>query len=65
VERVPRSLPFISSLLILVLVGGNRFVVRLAARSVRPRANGPVVRIAIMGAGDAGAMMARALIYPP
>ncbi len=64
-ERLPRSLPFISSLLILILVGGNRFVVRLADRAVRPRANGPVKRIAIMGAGDAGAMMARELKNNP
>ncbi len=64
-EKLPRSLPFIGSILIMLFVGGNRFLVRLADRAVRPKANGPVVRIAIMGAGDAGAMMARELKNNP
>ncbi len=64
-NALPRSLPFISSLMIMLFIGGNRFVVRLADRAVRPKANGPVVRVAIMGAGDAGAMMARELKNNP
>ena len=64
-DRLPRSLPFISSLVVMLLVGGNRFTVRLADRAARPKANGPVVRVAIMGAGDAGAMMAREMKNNP
>ena len=64
-NALPRSLPFISSLLILVLVGGNRFTVRLADRLVRRRGDGPVVRVAAMGAGDAGAMMVREMKNNP
>ena len=65
VDRLARSLPFIDSLLVMLLVGGNRFTVRLADLAVRQRADGPVRRVAIMGAGDAGAMMAREMKNNP
>jgi FlaA1/EpsC-like NDP-sugar epimerase len=55
----------IDGLLVLVLVGGIRFSVRLAARSLREEPNGPTERVAIMGAGDAGAMIAREMKQNP
>ena len=61
----PRSVVLIDGLLVLVLVGGTRFSVRLAARSLREEPNGPTERVAIMGAGDAGAMIAREMKQNP
>ncbi|MDX1664346.1 MAG: hypothetical protein R3272_11155 [Candidatus Promineifilaceae bacterium] len=59
--ELPRSIPFIDALLVLLLVGGGRYSVRLAANLKHvspPREVEPVV---IMGAGDAGTMIAREL----
>ncbi len=61
----PRSVVLIDGLLVLVLVGGTRFSVRLAARALRREANGPVERVGIMGAGDAGAMLVREMKQHP
>jgi len=57
----PRSVVLIDGLLILLLVGGVRFSVRLATRW-QPLAQGkPARRALVMGAGDAGAMVVREL----
>lgn len=61
----PRSVAIIDGLLVLVLVGGTRFSVRLAARALRAEKNGPVERVGIMGAGDAGAMLVREMKQNP
>ncbi|MBX2997207.1 MAG: polysaccharide biosynthesis protein [Caldilineaceae bacterium] len=55
----PRSVVFIDALLVLFLLGGIRFSVRLANRWQREDGNEPGKRALIMGAGDAGAMTAR------
>lgn len=55
----PRSVVLIDGLLVLVLVGGARFSVRLVTRW-QPSASGrPVRRVLIVGAGDAGTMIVR------
>jgi FlaA1/EpsC-like NDP-sugar epimerase len=55
----PRSIVFIDALLVLFLLGGIRFSVRLANRWQRAGGNTPGQRALIMGAGDAGALTAR------
>lgn len=58
---LPRSLALIDGLLVLVLVGGSRFSVRLVHgwRQARPGQNAQ--RVIVMGAGDAGTMIVREL----
>ena len=67
--RVPLSIPFIDGLLTLLAVGGSRFVVRLheqARQRRQPRDHGGVVRrVAIVGAGNAGAMIAKEMRANP
>jgi FlaA1/EpsC-like NDP-sugar epimerase len=55
----PRSIVFIDALLVLFLLGGLRFSVRLANRWQRGDGNGLGHRALIMGAGDAGALTVR------
>lgn len=68
---LPRSIPFIFLLLVLVATAGPRFAVRLLVRSTRRRrSNGwvkdhPPQPILVMGAGDAGAMIIRELRNNP
>ena len=58
---MPRSAFGIDWLLSLVLIGGSRFALRiLAEQSTAPR-NGKARRALIIGAGDAGALVAREL----
>ncbi len=63
-QSLPRSVPFIDGLLTLVAAGGTRFSLRVAAAR-RPRRDEhaqdarPVL---IVGAGDAGAMIAREIL---
>ena len=58
---MPRSALGIDWLLSLVLIGGSRFTLRiLAEQSTAPR-NGKTRRALIIGAGDAGALVAREL----
>jgi len=55
----PRSVALIDGLLVLILVGGARFSVRLVTRR-QPSASGkPARRVLVVGAGDAGAMIVR------
>ncbi|MBI5840244.1 MAG: polysaccharide biosynthesis protein [Chloroflexi bacterium] len=61
VPGMPRSALGIDWLLSLVLIGGSRFTLRiLAEQSAMPR-NGKSRRVLIIGAGDAGALVAREL----
>jgi len=55
----PRSVVFIDSLLVLVLLGGVRFSVRLATRWKLGNGHNIGQRTLIVGAGDAGAMTVR------
>lgn len=57
-EDFPRSVPFLDGLVVLLLVGGTRYSVRLARRlRQRVNVNGKGRRVLIMGAGEAGVMI--------
>ena len=57
---LPRSIPFIDGLVTLVVVAGTRFTVRTSEYyRARWHKNGPVKRVLIAGAGDAGQIVAR------
>lgn len=59
-----RSVLLIDGLLVLLFVGGTRFSVRLEARR-RREVPESIRRVLIMGAGDAGEMIARELLKYP
>ncbi|MEM4725041.1 MAG: polysaccharide biosynthesis protein, partial [Candidatus Hadarchaeum sp.] len=61
---LPRSIPFIGGLLTLVMVGGIRFSVRLAEQWSRRGTPGGL-RVLIIGAGEAGRMIAREIQNNP
>jgi FlaA1/EpsC-like NDP-sugar epimerase len=64
----PRSVPIIAGVLVLLFSGGIRLSVRLYLRLTqrfrRMPANGRSIRVLIVGAGDAGAMLVRELAKP-
>ena len=61
----PRSVPIIAGVLVLIFSGGIRLSVRLYLRiAQRMAANGRSIRVLIVGAGDAGAMLVRRLAKP-
>lgn len=62
---LPRSIPFIDALLVLLAVGGVRFSVRLADLLQQQRADQGAKRILIMGAGEAGAMIVKEMRSNP
>jgi FlaA1/EpsC-like NDP-sugar epimerase len=59
--KCPRSIPIIYGLLVLMLLGGTRFAVRMEERGRRRRQrrnnHGGDRRVLVMGAGDAGTMI--------
>ncbi len=58
-RSLPRSVPFIDGLLTLVVVGGSRFSVRIAAHKRRRSAQKNNSKaVLIVGAGDAGEVLA-------
>ncbi|MCX6993020.1 MAG: hypothetical protein NT011_07735, partial [Kiritimatiellaeota bacterium] len=62
-RSLPRSVPFIDGLLTLVVVGGSRFSVRIAAHKRRRSAQKNNSKaVLIVGAGDAGAVIAREML---
>lgn len=61
----PRSVPLIDGLLTLIAVGASRFSVRALAASRQNNHTQDGRRVLIMGAGDAGAMVARELQKNP
>ncbi|MBU0715073.1 MAG: polysaccharide biosynthesis protein [Verrucomicrobia bacterium] len=62
-RSLPRSLPFIDGLLTLVVVGGSRFSVRIAAhKRRRNECKNNSKAVLIVGAGDAGAAIAREIL---
>ncbi|HHY76278.1 MAG TPA: polysaccharide biosynthesis protein [Firmicutes bacterium] len=64
-QGFPRSVPIIAGVLVLILSGGVRLSVRLYLRITQKlAANGRSIRVLIVGAGDAGAMLARELAKP-
>lgn len=62
---LPRSLPLIDGLLVLLLVGGARFSVRLAYSLNRTRPGQDSRRVLVVGAGDAGTMIVREMQNNP
>ncbi|MFZ5908752.1 MAG: polysaccharide biosynthesis protein [Chloroflexota bacterium] len=58
---MPRSALGIDWLLSLVLIGGSRFALRILAEQTSPARNGKTRKVLIVGAGDAGALVAREL----
>ncbi|MBI2841599.1 MAG: polysaccharide biosynthesis protein [Acidobacteria bacterium] len=63
VSGFPRSVPFIDGLLTLIAAGGPRFAHRMAReRPSGPRSTAPKMRALIVGAGQAGALIARELM---
>ena len=62
-RNLPRSVPFIDGLLTLLVIGGSRFSVRIAAHKRRrgdQKNNSKAVLI--VGAGDAGSMIVREML---
>jgi len=65
-EFLPRSIPLLEGLLALVLLGGGRLVARLWYEGhVRLRSTGRMLKVLVVGAGDAGAMIAREMLSRP
>ncbi len=66
-EDFPRSIPFITALLVLVAVGGTRGAVLWFDRRTRysRRAGQDAKRIAVYGAGEAGFMIVREMLRNP
>lgn len=63
---LPRSIPFIDAMLVVLAIGAIRFSVRTADLYLqRGRSGQPTQRALIMGAGEAGAMIARELRTNP
>lgn len=62
--NLPRSLPFIDALLTIAMVATPRFAIRILARRRMPTGVGQM-RVLIVGAGDAGQMLAREMRENP
>lgn len=63
---VPRSIPLIDGLLGITLLGGSRLALRmLNERSLGALSSRPRRRVLIVGAGEAGTMMAREMLRHP
>lgn len=63
---LPRSIPFIDAMLVLLAVGAIRFSVRAAAlHTQRGRSGRTLQRVLIVGAGEAGTMIAREMNANP
>ena len=64
---LPRTLPFIDGILVLLAVGGVRYSVRLAERMRQRRRSRTTssTRVVVIGAGDAGAMIVKEMQANP
>ncbi len=62
---LPRSIPIIDALLVLVYVGGSRFSLRMMVRWQKADPDDDALRVLVMGAGDAGTMIMRELQNSP
>lgn len=62
---LPRSIPILSGLLVLVFVGSVRFSARLARQALRPVPAQDAQRVLIVGAGEAGQRVAKELLASP
>ena len=67
-QVIPRSVPIIEGVFALFFLGGARFISRLLyekGRSFIPGEGRPAKRVLIVGAGEAGTMMAREMLRHP
>jgi FlaA1/EpsC-like NDP-sugar epimerase len=67
-RSLPRSVPFIESLLILIAIGGSRLSLRALASKRRPENQMKLEkrkRVLVVGAGEAGAIIAREMRTSP
>lgn len=66
-DSFPRSIPLIIGLLVLLAVGGTRYSLRVLNRVRRQRefADHSHKRVAVIGAGDAGVLIAREMLANP
>ncbi|MCK4809741.1 MAG: polysaccharide biosynthesis protein [Candidatus Omnitrophica bacterium] len=64
-EGFPRSIFIIDWLLLVIALSGTRFIIRLSRpiRNRRENGNGRPKKVLIVGAGDAGEMILREMIY--
>ena len=62
---IPRSVPFIDSVLALLVTAGVRFSIRVFVRTPNRMSNAKTNRMMIMGAGDAGAAISREILNTP
>lgn len=65
--KVPRSIPLLVSMLAFIFMGGMRFASRIVSEKSSPRGghNTPLKRVLIIGAGEAGIMIAREMFRHP
>lgn len=63
--QLPRSVPLLAGVLGFLLMGGVRVLARLLAENVRSRDNTTHKRVLIVGAGNAGALIAREMQRHP
>ncbi len=66
-STLPRSIPLLEGLLVLLAVGGLRFSLRWMERTQRRRGHraGSPVRVVVLGAGEAGAMIVQEMKANP
>jgi FlaA1/EpsC-like NDP-sugar epimerase len=64
--RIPRSIPLIDGMLLLIAWGAARLLVRLFLEgNVRRKGRGQNKRVLVIGAGDAGTMIVREMLRHP
>lgn len=63
--QLPRSVPILAGVLGFLLMGGVRMASRISAEQVRRRGVGGLRRVLIVGAGDAGSLIAREMQRHP
>lgn len=63
--QLPRSVPLLAGILGFLLMGGVRLATRLTSEQVRRQVAGPYQRVLIVGAGDAGSLIAREMQRHP
>ncbi|UQN09560.1 nucleoside-diphosphate sugar epimerase/dehydratase [Deinococcus sp. QL22] len=63
--QLPRSVPLLAGVLGFLLMGGVRLATRLTSEQTRRQVAGPQQRVLIVGAGDAGSLIAREMQRHP
>ena len=63
--QLPRSVPILAGVLGFLLMGGVRMAIRISSEQVRRRGVGTLRRVLIVGAGEAGSLIAREMQRHP